>query len=499
MRVVVALAVASLLLLGSVASAQEGSSPSVPEGERELFHLAQELFRRGAYGRSLPFLRAYLERFPEGKGAEEASYMLADGHYFIAQSGVPEAFTKAVDAYKRALLRFPSSSHSPRAYLYQGRSYQALGLHAEALASFRSLLERAPQSAHAPAAQLEVGHYYFTIGDWNQAILEYERVLDRHPRSPAAADAFFGIAGAYFKKGHYRRARLRYEQGKKRWPHYLKLRPRALFHYGETLYQLHEARAAERVFLELINVYPSEEFIHRALARLGDIYRDAGKIREALKIYSETVSSFGDKEGALVSRIRMAELGSKEKLADLSDFIFDMSAYLDPLSAYSYVARAKPDSPLAQIASFKSALLKLQRGRAAEAVELLKGFVKRYPQSPLIENAQEALAKAYIKRVEERFLREDYLGATRAYEDYLAAVPGVRDARLRFEALLQVAESYIRLGFHRRALPYLEEVLSSPRGRLHFAERAIALLVGAHLLTGESKKAALLAETFLKR
>ncbi len=501
MRVVVALVAAFLLLFGSAASAQEGKGnpPPAPEGERELFILTRELFQRGAYARSLPLLKAYLERFSGGKGAEEASYMLADGHYFIAQSGNPEAFAHAVDAYKRALLKFPSSLHSPRALLFLGRSYQALGLPSEALASFRTLLERVPQSAHAPAAQLEVGHYFLTRGDWNQAILEYETVLDRYPRSPAAADAFFGIAGAYFKKGQYLRARERYEEGQKRWPHYLKLRPSAFFHYGETLYQLHEGKDAERVFLELINIYPSEEFIHRALARLGDIYRDAGKVREALKIYSETASSFGDEEGALVSRIRMAELGSKERVGDLSEFIFDMSAYLDPLSAYSSVAQVKPDSPLVQIASLKRALLELRRGRAAEAVEFLKDFLERYPQSPLAENAQEALAQAYIKRVEERFVREDYLGATRAYEDYLAAVPGVRDAKLRFEALLQVAESYIRLGFHHKALPYLEEALSSPQGRLHFAERAIALLVRAHLLTGESKKAAILAETFLKR
>lgn len=112
-------------------------------GEQAAYDVAFSALREGRYAESARRFSAFLEQFPEGDLADNATYWLGESYYVT-------------------------------------QNYQI------ALDTFRSLLARYPQSAKTQDALLKVGYCLYELKQWNEAEAALNEVVVRYPDSTVA-------------------------------------------------------------------------------------------------------------------------------------------------------------------------------------------------------------------------------------------------------------------------------------------------------------------------
>lgn len=508
-------AVAALLLAAAAtgrgaawaapAPAPAANAPGDPSLEQQLegdptllLRFAVREFQRGLYLRAVPLLARFVEKFPQHSEHQRAIYMLADSHFFVASTGVPAEHLKAVQVYEDALKRYPDAPQMPLAYFRLGQSYQAQQKPAEAQVAFRTLIQKVPTSSLAPRAQVEIAKRFMELGDPRNAIVEFEKILRNYPNSPAEQEAHFGVADAMVSQGLYGQALVRYESGNRRWPTFLKVNPGSLYNYAETLFQARRYPQAAQAYLQMVNIDPSAEYAHRALARLGDLYLQDKKRDEALKVYTRVIRRYPLSEGSMVSLIRLGDLVSEGEVKLEDEYIFPMDFVRDPLATYRKVIELAPTSQLAEVAYLRIAGYYKKKGEFQKALDTLQEFYKKYPASQLTQNAQFLQAETYMDQVSFYFERGYFLRAIHTYTHFRASVPEqvIRQARPH-KAMVVVGESYMRLGLYGQASRMFETVLADPEAVVSVGDETLFRLAHAHLLSGDKKRAKEVAERFL--
>lgn len=465
-----------------------------------MFRVALRYSQRGLYGRAIPILASFVQAFPNRAEHRRASFMLADAYFFIAQTGASVEFDNAIKAYLLALSLYPQAPQMPSAYFRLGQAYKTKLMAAEAQVAFRTLLERAPESPQAPQAQLEIAERYVALGDPKSAVIEFQKILNKYKGSPAEKDAHFGIANALFNQRIYQKALEQFNSGQKRWSDFLRLRPNLLFNYAETLFQVRDFTKAGNAFLRMVNVNPSSDYSHRALARLGDIQLELGRIEDAIRIYSQVISSHPKTEGSWVSLIRVADIGVEGKFKEPPGMVFPNNALRDPLSAYWQVIGEAQSSRLAHVAYLRIATYHLKRGDLRETIKSVQDFLAKFPKSPLSNNANIIMARAYFDEIGRFYGRKQFLRAIKSYDEFRSAVPDrVSLLAKPFKAMVVTAESYMRLGLYKEANKIFEKILGDPQGILSVGGETIFRLAQSALLSGDREKAKAMSRSFIRR
>jgi len=112
-------------------------------GEQAAYDTAFAALREGRYAESARRFSAFLEQFPEGDLADNATYWLGESYYVT-------------------------------------QNYQI------ALDTFRSLLSRYPQSAKTQDAMLKVGYCLYELKQWGEAEAALNGVVTRYPDTTVA-------------------------------------------------------------------------------------------------------------------------------------------------------------------------------------------------------------------------------------------------------------------------------------------------------------------------
>ncbi len=127
-----------------VPPADTSTTMMIPQaGEQAAYDTAFSALREGRYAESARRFSAFLEQFPEGDLADNATYWLGESYYVT-------------------------------------QNYQI------ALDTFRSLLARFPQSAKTQDALLKVGYCLYELKQWNEAEAALNEVVVRYPDSTVA-------------------------------------------------------------------------------------------------------------------------------------------------------------------------------------------------------------------------------------------------------------------------------------------------------------------------
>ena len=119
-----------------------GVSSSPPE-EKQLYETAFEALKQGRYAEASQLFSAFLQQYPNGELAANATYWLGESYYVT-------------------------------------QNYQL------ALETFQSLLSRFPDSRKAPDTLLKVGYCQYELGDAPRAAATLNEVISRYPDTPVA-------------------------------------------------------------------------------------------------------------------------------------------------------------------------------------------------------------------------------------------------------------------------------------------------------------------------
>jgi tetratricopeptide (TPR) repeat protein len=237
--------------------------------------------------------------------------------------------------------------------------------------------------------------------------------------------------------------------------------------------QLEAAQQSYTAFLQRYPEYPSN---HLIAARVADILRVQEHYRAALEAYAVVVQGYPGSEGAIISQVRMAELGTT--LPDLLPAGDEprYAAYRHPLETLRRLTSDYPFNPLADVARFKLAEILLQQQDIAAALDLLQQLLRRPLPDTLRHDVEQQLRQALGRQLDAYQRQGAFFDGLRTFFAYKPSLPPMEAGHP--DLLYPLVASYVRLGLLDEAqslLPTLLAAAATPIQRAHIALAQAAL------------------------
>lgn len=420
----------------------------------------------GEHAAALEMLNGLKERTTLTPGQrEETLYALAETIYDISKTDPLAHFDAIQGAFQEALNFNAKSSRIPGALLVLGMLNLRAGNIPEATAYFNILRKRYPNDENIPLIHFYWGEHYFEKDDYQKAAKEYQELIQRYPESRFVREASMGMAKALVRLGQYKEAWQIADYIEKRWPRYYIEFPPILRINGEIAYRLDDFKKSKDYYLTSYNIDPNAEGSDLVLARLGDIATHLERAREATEFYELAVARFPDKEGGLISKMRLAEHGVYDdpSIGDMFS-AFDKPIQGGPEAIYAQIVRDHPKSPLAPLAQIKLAMWQLYKDRYLQALESATTFEKMFPDNPLAQRAGEVAATAFERMVEPMLRNQQYAQIAELWREH----PLLEKHRsiISDKGQLAAALSLLRTGNPgeslRLALPFVQPAQTEP-------------------------------------
>jgi tetratricopeptide (TPR) repeat protein len=243
-----------------------------------------------------------------------------------------------------------------------------------------------------------------------------------------------------------------------------------LLEQAEKQWAARQLEAAQRSYTTFLQRYPEHPSNHLIAARVADILRAQEHYRAALEAYVTVVRGYPGSEGAIISQIRMAELGTTfPDLLPASDEPRH-AAYRHPLETLRRLASDYPLHPLVDVARFKMAEILLQQQDIAAAMDLLQRLLRRPLQDALRRDVEQQLRQALGRQLEVYQRQGAFFDVLHTFFAYKPSLPPTETGHP--DLLYPLVTSYIRLGLLDEAqslLPTLLDAAAMPIQRAHIA------------------------------
>lgn len=415
---------------------------------KEVMVAAQTALAAGEYDSTLEHLDILTRdrRVPKDM-KEEALYMRADALYSKYTGKLDENFDEVNGAYETAMNFNLDSNRVPAALLKRG----VLNLHVEnvpeASAFFNILRKKHPNDLNVPLTYYYWGDYYFKKKNYQRAADEFQYLVQVYPDSQFVREASLGLARSLRELGYDKQAFQIVDFIEKRWPRYYIEFPPFLQLQGDSAYSVNNFENAKDYYWSYYNIDPQGDDADVILARIGDIYVKTGHPEAAREVYERAVTEFPDREGGLVSKMRLAEEGIYDQptLEDMYS-VFDRPLNLKPSQIYREIIADHPESALAPLAQLKLAIWQMWNKKYLDAIASTKQFVQDYPDSELKARALDVGSQSFSMVVEPLVREENYPMILKLWKenDFL------RDKR---EELSPGARMALALSFWKRGEP----------------------------------------------
>ncbi len=410
---------------------------------------------------------------------EEVLYTLADLYYSLGRGDLLTNFDLTTNAYNVAMNYNVKSNRVPAALLKLGMINLKVGNLREAEAYFNILRTEYPMDDNLPLIQYYWGEYYYQKEEYQKAADHFQTVVQEYPDTKFVREASVGLAEALVKLGYDDQAFEIVDYIDKRWPRFYTEYPPILRLMGDVTFKTKKYEKSKGYYWTYYNLDPEEEDIHVVLARLGDIYLHEGHEKAAREVYQEAATRFPNKDGGLVSKMRLAEEGIfNEPTVEAMFSVFDRPFDMKPSQIYADIVENHPNSELAPLAQVKLAMWHLWNKNYRQALEEAANFKKKFPDSDLIKAAREVAAQTFERMVTDLTQEEHYARIVEIWEKF----PMIQES---LEELGPESKISVALSFSKRGLPDIAEELLRPffRGGMiaQYSEMALHLGLSIYL------------------
>jgi tetratricopeptide (TPR) repeat protein len=243
-----------------------------------------------------------------------------------------------------------------------------------------------------------------------------------------------------------------------------------LLERAEKQWAAHQLDAAQRSYTAFLQRYPEHPSNHLIAARVADILRSQEHYRAALEAYTVVVQGYPGSEGALISQIRMAELGTT--MPDLLPAGDEprYAAYRHPLATLRRLTSDYPFSPLADMARFKLGEVLLQQQDIAAALDLFQQLLRRPLPDTLRRDVEQQLRQALGRQLDAYQRQGAFFEVLRTFFAHKPSLPPSEAGHP--DLLYPLVASYVQLGLLDEAqslLPTLLDAAATPSQRAHIA------------------------------
>ncbi len=344
----------------------------------------------------------------------------------------------------------------------------------EAKAYFDILASEYPYNEAIPSIGYYYGEYYYRKGEYEKAADFLQAFIETYPeQEELARQAAFLLTDALVKLHLFEQAYQIVDYVDKRWPQTYSEEPDFLKLAADIEYQLDKLHEAKKHYWIYYNVQPKDEACDMVLARIGDIFLRQGKTKAAKELYSRAATEFPDKEGGLISKMRLAEEGIYDKPTFMEMVtVFDRPYSLNPKKVYTEIIEKHPESRLASLALLKLGMWHFFQKEYAEALAAAQRLLEMFPDSPLVDRAQEVGNRSFALAVPQLLQDENYKLITDFWERYdftnLAQGDEANSTRIG------VAKSYAEQDAYKQALELLTPFLGEKQVE-KYSEMALAI------------------------
>jgi TolA-binding protein len=388
-----------------------------------VFRRAVNAFRAQRWREALQGFRSVLEKYPQGRYAERASFLMAKSYERVWGRDVSTHFVDAKGQYEVFLSRFPSSKYGVDALVAMGNLCFHVGQHEEAMGYYGLAFSRDKDSPAAAAALAGKMKILMMKRHFDDALGLAQYILEHYPRSAEATDAGLDTAKILYELNRFRESLRALSALVEEDSRNVYFHPEISLYLGCDVYQLGNFPMARENLFRFCNVSPRAEEVPFALTKIGDAYRDEKQFEDASKMYRLVAERYPDSEGALISQIRLAELQEqgerKEQEKGLGFGAQPGEKTPSPKEVYEAMLQSsklkEAKNPLIALALLKLAVLYQKDGEYGKSLTMVKELLNRFPSRQMQKETEHVLQKALEGTVTGSIQAKDYLSAIRFY------------------------------------------------------------------------------------
>ena len=412
---------------GEEVSLQDKLIQIVEDDGREdnaLFLTGLRAYRDENWSTAIESLDRLLKAYPTDRYAERAHFLIAKAYEKQYSGSLGTHFDEIKKSYTEAIQQFPRSMYVAEALLSLGDLYDRIDNKYEALGYYKLARNKEPDSLLSMRATIGIAKIISLRNERQEAIDLLQGIIEKYPESKENIEARIELAKVYYEMNHFFKSMEILSSLRKTNPENRYRFPALSLYLGYNYYQLGENRWSRENLLRYYNSRPDKEPNHLILTKIGDTYREEGSLKKAAKFYNLVIVRYPETEGAVISRIRLAEL--KENKAFDQDA--ESASFVDLLGGEEGSAQEiyekiintpfekDKKKSLEQLALFRLALLQQNEKDYDKSLETLRNLLEQFPDTPLRNDAEKALKKTLLAIIEKEMAAGEYTNVITIFE-----------------------------------------------------------------------------------
>jgi TolA-binding protein len=272
-----------------------------------------------------------------------------------------------------------------------------------------------------PRVYFNTGDSWYNLKQYDSSRVYYQRVLTEYPSSALVPDAMSGLQYTYQAEGKPAGAIAEIDK-------FLEAAPEGgsredlIMRKGDILFSQGDYGAAALEYQSVLKLNPPRELRARALYQLGRTYQLENNEQQAVSYYEEILKNYDSTETAqsvrLMAGVSYNKLGEHRAAADV----------LRPFAA------KYPQSPLLTEADYQLGVALMNLPDKPGARKQFQGVIDQHPDDIFADRSRLQLARMHSGAKEYK-----------AAQDTLDRIVARRNDDLAAEALLQIGENYLSM------------------------------------------------------
>jgi len=338
-------------------------------------------------------LKHLIKKYPEGKYTEKAYFLLIKSYEKLSARSISDQFNEIKKHYENALNKFSESNYMPEALLSIGNIYFKIKNYYEALGYYNLVIKKDKDSVSAVKALMNKVNILLLREkreDALSALTVLEDITSLSPKMPERIEAKKLKAKILYEMNRFYDSLNILKKLKQTDPENIIKFPEISLYLGYNYYQLGDNIRSRKNLFRFYNSCPGREVNHLILTQIGDTYKNEGLLQDAVKIYRMVLERYPKTDGAIISKIRLAEQQEQEDLMAKTK-----KEIGSPKEIYKNIVNTSTNNDeknaLLQLSSLKLAITYQKDKEYKKSLNVLKELQKKYPGTYLKKEMRHAL------------------------------------------------------------------------------------------------------------
>jgi len=392
-----------------------------------------------------------IKKYPNGRYTEKAYFILAKAYDSQNKEFLSVQFKEIKGRYEDAISRFPNSEYVPDAIFSIGDLYFNIKNYYEALGYYNLVLKKDKSSILRVKALMQKARVLLMRNKKEDALStldELETITSEYPNISEGIEAKKEKAKILYEMNKFDRSLEILNELNREDPENIYKHPEISLYIGYNYYQLGDNQKARENLYRFYNTCPEREINHLVLNQIGDTYRNEGMIEDAVKLYRMVLERFPNTDGAIISKIRLAEQQEENNWIEKT-----RNEMGPPKKIYENIVNDSGDkkddkNPLIQLSMLKLGITYQKEKEYEKSLNILKELLEKYPKTSLKKELTHALMVTIEGILERENKDHKYINIINLYfkDDKIFSMVNAP------ELYLPVARAFVYIGLNDMAI-----------------------------------------------